>query len=71
MVLDARAAGTVPGEPWRILMLPQPERICLMVRIDALGIHELGLYKLEEAIRFLVSWLPRGPRACRTPSCGC
>jgi hypothetical protein len=68
MVLDARAAGTVPGEPWRILMLPQPERICLMVRIDALGIHELGLYKLEEAIRFLVSWLPRGPVADHDPS---
>ncbi len=68
MVLDARAAGTVPGEPWRILVLPQPERICLMVRIDALGIHELGLYKLEEAIRFLVSWLPRGPVADHDPS---
>jgi hypothetical protein len=68
MVLDARAAGTVPGEPWRILMLPQPERICLMVKIDALGIHELGLYKLEEAIRFLVSWLPRGPAADHHPS---
>jgi hypothetical protein len=68
MVLDARTAGTVPGEPWRILMLPQPERICLMVRIDALGIHELGLYKLEEAIRFLVSWLPRGPVADHDPS---
>ncbi len=68
MVLDARAVGTVPGEPWRILLLPQPERICLMVRIDALGIHELGLYKLEEAIRFLVSWLPRGPAADHDPS---
>ena len=44
MVLDARATGTEPGEPWRILLLPQPERICLVVRIDALGIHELGLY---------------------------
>jgi hypothetical protein len=68
MVLDARAAGTIPGEPWRILLLPQPERICLMVKIDALGIHELGLYKLEEAIRFLVSWLPRGPVADHDPS---
>jgi hypothetical protein len=68
MVLDARSAGTVPGEPWRILMLPQPERICLMVRIDALGIHELGLYKLDEAIRFLASWLPRGPVADHDPS---
>ena len=50
MVLDARATGTEPGEPWRILLLPQPERICLVVRIDALGIHELGLYQLDEAL---------------------
>src|SRR5215469_17563299 len=32
MVLDARATGTVPGEPWRILLLPQPEKICLLIR---------------------------------------
>src|ERR1700744_919918 len=32
-VLDARVTGTEPGEPWRILLLPQPEPICLMVRI--------------------------------------
>jgi len=25
-VLDARATGTVPDEPWRTLLLPQPER---------------------------------------------
>src|SRR5215468_9635142 len=24
MVLDARTTGTEPGEPWRILLLPQP-----------------------------------------------
>ncbi|WP_255951064.1 hypothetical protein [Streptomyces odontomachi] len=61
-VLDARTTGTEPGEPWRILVLPQPqpERVCLMVRIDALGVHELGLYKLDEALRMLVDWLPRG-----------
>jgi len=63
MVLDARSTGTVPGEPWRILLLPQPERICLMVRIDALGVHELGLYKLDEALRFVADWLPRGEEA--------
>jgi hypothetical protein len=39
----------------------------VQVRGD-LGIHELGLYKLEEAIRFLVSWLPRGPVADHDPS---
>jgi hypothetical protein len=60
-VLDARAAGTEPGEPWRILVLPQPERICLVVRIDALGVHEIALYKLEETLRMLTEWLPHGP----------
>jgi hypothetical protein len=63
MVLDARAAGTEPGEPWRVLLLPQPERICLVVRIDALGIHELGLYTFDQALGLLDALLPRGPRA--------
>lgn len=63
MVLDARVTGTQPGEPWRILLLPQPERICLVVRIDALGIHELGLYAVDEALGLLGAMLPRGPRA--------
>ena len=65
MVLDARATGTEPGEPWRILLLPQPERICLVFRIDTLGVHELGLYKLDEALRLLTDWLPKGPRRTR------
>ena len=63
LVLDARATGTEPGEPWRILLLPQPERICLVVRIDALGVHELGLYTFDEALGLLEALLPRGPRA--------
>jgi hypothetical protein len=63
VVIDARSTGTVPGEPWRILLLPQPERICLMVRIDALGVHELGLYTLDEALHFAAGWLPRGEEA--------
>ncbi|MFD7115721.1 hypothetical protein ACFWAA_01500 [Streptomyces sp. NPDC059922] len=67
-VLDARTTGTSPGEPWRILLLPQPERICLMVRIDALGVHQIGLYKLDEALRALTDWLPRGPSADADPS---
>src|SRR6201985_3087364 len=58
MVLDARATGTGPGEPWRILLLPQPEKICLQYRVDALGIHEIGLYQLDQALDLLVSWLP-------------
>lgn len=69
-VLDARTTGTGPGEPWRILLLPQPERICLMIRIDALGVHQIGLYKLEEALRMLVEWLPRGPSADRDDAPG-
>lgn len=68
MVLDARATGTDPGEPWRILLLPQPERICLMVRIDALGVHEIGLYKLDEALGLLADWLPRGSLASPDPT---
>ncbi|MCW2907997.1 MAG: hypothetical protein JWL68_2786 [Actinomycetia bacterium] len=67
-VLDARATGTEPGEPWRILLLPQPERICLVVRIDALGVHELGLYTLDEALGLLEALLPRGPQADAGPA---
>jgi hypothetical protein len=67
MVLDARVTGTEPGEPWRILLLPQPEQICLVVRIDALGVHELGLYALDEALRMVSALLPRGPRADSSP----
>jgi hypothetical protein len=63
MVLDARATGTVPGEPWRILLLPQPEHICLVVRIDALGVHEIGLYTSDNALDDLVAWLPQGAPA--------
>jgi hypothetical protein len=63
MVLDARSTGTATGEPWRILLLPQPEKICLLVRIDALGVHELGLYTLDEALGFVTGWLPRGDEA--------
>ena len=70
MVLDARVTGTEPGEPWRILLLPQPERICLVVRIDALGVHELGLYTFDEALGLLHALLPRGPRADAGPADG-
>jgi hypothetical protein len=65
MVLDARTSGTEPGEPWRILLLPQPEGICLMVRIDALGVHQIGLYGLDQALDILTEWLPRGAAADR------
>ncbi|MBY8878446.1 hypothetical protein [Actinacidiphila acidipaludis] len=59
-VLDARATGTQAGEPWRILLLPQPERICMMVRIDALGVHQIGLYTMDQALDILTEWLPTG-----------
>jgi hypothetical protein len=62
-VLDARVTGTEPGEPWRILLLPQPEGICLQFSIDALGIHEVGLFQLDEALGSLAKWLPRGSQA--------
>jgi hypothetical protein len=62
-VLDARVTGTEPGEPWRILLLPQPEKICLQFSIDALGIHQVGLYQLDEALSSLAKWLPKGPQA--------
>jgi hypothetical protein len=65
VVLDARATGTVPGEPWRTLLLPQPEHIALVVRIDALGIHEIGLYPSDQALDDLAGWLPRGEAADR------
>ena len=68
MVLDARSTGTGPGEPWRILLLPQPERICLVFRIDALGVHQIGLYRFGEALSLLTAWLPRGPRADPNPA---
>ena len=60
MVLDARIAGGRHGEPWRMLVLPQPERICLIVRIDSLGVHELSLHTLDETLRMVAEWLPQG-----------
>jgi hypothetical protein len=68
MVLDARATGTQAGEPWRILLLPQPEQICLMIRIDALGVHEIGLFTLDDALGQLAAWLPQGDRAEADPA---
>jgi hypothetical protein len=63
MVLDARATGTAPGEPWRTLLLPQPEHVFLVVRIDALGVHELGLYPSDKTFDDLIAWLPKGELA--------
>ena len=63
MVLDARATGTAPGEPWRTLLIPQPEHIFLVVRIDALGVHEMGLYPSGKTFDDLIDWLPKGDLA--------
>jgi hypothetical protein len=68
IVMDARATGTGPGEPWRMLLLPQPERICLIYRIDTFGVHQIGLYKLDESIRQLTAWLPHGSQADPDPA---
>jgi hypothetical protein len=63
VVLDARSTGTASDEPWRTLLLPQPENIFLVVRIDALGVHELGLYSSDQTLDELTQWLPKGELA--------
>jgi len=68
MVLDARVAGVRHGEPWRMLVLPQPERICLIVRIDSLGVYELSLHTLDETLRMVADWLPQGSSAPPDPA---
>jgi hypothetical protein len=64
-VLDARLTGTDPDTPWRFLLMPQPERVTLEVRIDALGIHFYSLRKTENALERLLDQLPRGDRGPR------
>jgi hypothetical protein len=59
-VIDARVTGTKPGRPWRTLLLPQPEGVVLEVLIDALGVHELSLRELDDALRRLRDRLPKG-----------
>jgi hypothetical protein len=59
-VIDARVTGTEPGQPWRTLLLPQPEGVALEVLIDAIGVHELSLREVDEALRRLRERLPSG-----------
>ena len=59
-VVDARVTGTKPGQPWRTLLLPQPEGVALEVLIDALGVHELSLRETSDALRRLRERLPSG-----------
>jgi hypothetical protein len=60
VVVDARVTGTDPGEPWRVLLLPQPEGITLDIRIDALGVNEVSVRSTRESADHLLEWLPRG-----------
>jgi hypothetical protein len=59
-VIDARVNGTEPGQPWRTLLLPQPEGVALEVLIDALGVHELSLRETDDALGRLRERLPSG-----------
>jgi hypothetical protein len=61
-VIDARVTGTEPGEAWRTLLLPQPEGVALEVLIDAIGVHELSLREIDDALRRLGDRLPSGDR---------
>jgi hypothetical protein len=59
-VIDARVTGTKPGQPWRTLLLPEPDGVALEVLIDALGVHELSLRDIDDALRRLGERLPNG-----------
>jgi hypothetical protein len=64
-VLDARVTGTGPDQPWRFLLMPQPEGVTLEVLIDALGIHLYALLTTAEAMARLYERLPSGDRGPR------
>jgi hypothetical protein len=46
-----------------MLLLPQPEGICLLARVDALGAHKLILLQIDDALDQLAQWLPDGDRS--------
>jgi hypothetical protein len=60
VVIDARLTGSNPVEPWRLLLMPQPEGVALEVLIDALGIHLFALRTTDDALKRLMHWLPAG-----------
>jgi hypothetical protein len=62
IAIDTRITGTQPDEPWRIVLLPQPEGVTLEVMIDALGIHFYWLRLTGEALDRLLEKLPQGDR---------
>lgn len=65
IVLDARVTGTAPDQPWRFLLMPQPEGITMEVLIDALGIHFYSLRTSGDALERLWKRLPHGERGHR------
>jgi len=62
IAVDARVTGTEPDTPWRFLLMPQPEKVTLEVRIDALGIHFFSLRTTKDAFKRLLERLPDGDR---------
>jgi hypothetical protein len=60
VVLDARATGTEPDQPWRFALMPQPEDVTLEILIDALGIHFYALRQSDDAFERLWERLPSG-----------
>jgi hypothetical protein len=62
-VLDARVTGTDPDQPWRFVLMPQPEGVTLEVLIDALGIHFYSLRMTTDTMNRLWERLPSGDRA--------
>jgi hypothetical protein len=60
LVVDARVSGSSVGEPWRTLLLPQPEGCTLEILISALGVHELSLRATDQALERLKNRLPAG-----------
>lgn len=62
LAVDVRLTGTKPDEPWRIVLLPQPEGVTLEVMIDALGIHFYWLRLTGDALDRLLDRLPSGDR---------
>lgn len=62
LAVDTRITGTQPDEPWRIVLLPQPEGVTLEVMIDALGIHFYWLRLTGEALDRLLDKVPHGDR---------
>jgi len=62
VVVDARVTGTEPDQPWRFLLMPQPEDVTMEILIDALGIHFYALRTSHDALERLWKRLPHGER---------